>query len=242
MVVSFFEPRPSQALQTLLHTLRNTDAGAAFDLAVVINRSGSTPLMRPDWMQQADFVLERPNEGMNIGAWDFAWRTLPDYDNYLFLQDECVLKAAHWLIAFVQMSADQSVGLIGESWNSGWDRPWAAMRKSVQQHTLREHTLQGKPANRVDVYLDFMARHQVSCGKQAGHLRALTWFARRETLQAMQGFLHGANYGECIAAEISASKQVEAMGLSARQLSPQAFLYFGHMEWQQTTDGRWQHV
>lgn len=230
------------ALEALLAALRNTPAGAAFDIALVVNRNGSHELALPSWARQADFVFSRPNEGMNIGAWDFAWRTLSDYDAYLFLQDDCVLKATDWLGAFVQISADASVGLIGESWNSGWDRPWTAMRKSVAKHTLREHALDGKPVNRVDLYMDFMKRHLVTPGENAGHLRALTWFARRETLQAIQGFLHGANYGECIAAEIAATKQVQGLGLKAVQVGNQSFSCFGHMDWLQTQDGRWQHA
>lgn len=242
VVVSFFEPRSALALGALLAALRNTPAGAPFDIALVINRSSSHELTLPDWAQQADFIVGRPNEGMNIGAWDFAWRTLSDYDAYLFLQDDCVLKASNWLGAFVQASADASVGLVGESWNSGWDRPWATMKKSVSRHSLREHTIDGKPVNRVDLYLDFMKRHHVNPGERAGHLRALTWFARRETLQAVSGFLHGANYGECIAAEIAATKQVEALGLKAVLVDRQPFSYFGHLDWHLTPDGRWQHA
>jgi len=242
VVVSFFEPRPIHALEALLAAVRNTPAGAAFDIALVVNRNSSHELALPDWTRQADFVISRPNDGMNIGAWDFAWRTLPDYAAYLFLQDDCVLKAPNWLGAFVQASAEPTVGLVGESWNSGWDRPWAAMRRSVAKHTLREHVLNGKPANRVDLYLDFMKRHHVNPGERAGHLRALTWFARQETLQAIDGFLHGSNYGECIAAEIAATKQIEALGLTAVLVDNQPFTYFEHLDWRLTHDGRWQHA
>jgi hypothetical protein len=229
-------------LSALLTALRGVPAGALFDVALVVNRSGSHDLPLPDWTQQADFILTRPNEGMNIGAWDFAWRTLPDYDAYLFLQDDCVLKTVNWLGAFVQRTTDTSVGLVGESWNSGWDRPWAAMRKSVSRHSLREHAIDGKPVNRVDLYLDFMKRHQVKPGQRAGHLRALTWFVRRETLQSIGGFLQGGTYGECIAAEIATTKQVEALGFKAVQVDSQPFVYFGHLDWHLAHDGRWQHA
>lgn len=222
--------------------MRNTPAGAAFDIALVINRTGSDELLLPDWAQQADFILNRSNEGMNIGAWDFAWQMLPDYDAYLFVQDDCVLKASNWLGAFIQAAADTSVGLIGESWNAGWDRPWTTMRKSVSRHSLRGHAVDGKPVNRVDLYLDFMKRHQVNPGQRAGHLRALTWFAKRETLQSINGFLRGDNYGECIAAEIAATKQIEALGLKAVQVDRQPFAYFGHLDWHLAHNGHWQHA
>ncbi|WP_341909253.1 hypothetical protein [Polaromonas sp. YR568] len=246
VVVSFYAPRPTVPLVRLLTAVRGTPAGAEFDVALVINRDNGAGAALVDWTDQvhrlADVVLERPNTGMNIGAWDFGWRTLKAYDGYLFLQDDCILKATDWLNAFVKAAADPSIGLVGESWNSGWDRPWHVMRKSVAKHALREHLINNRPANRVDLYLDFMQRHGVNPGDGGGHLRALSWFARRETLLAINGFLHGANYGECIAAEIAATKQVQAIGLRAVQLAGQPFACFGHADWAQLPDGRWQHV
>ena len=57
----------------------------------------------------------------------------------------------------------------------------------------------------------------------------------------MNGFLHGANFGECIAAEIAATKRVEEIGLRALQVSAEPFVFFGHREWRQRPDGRWRH-
>lgn len=246
VVVSFYEPRGTEPLERLLTALRSTPAGAAFDVALVVNRDdiaiGPLTGWRERVHQQVDAILERPNTGMNIGAWDFGWRALDAYGGYLFLQDDCILKTSDWLGAFVSAAADPSVGLVGESWNSGWDRAWPAMRKLVSKHALREHLINNRPANRVDLYLDFMRRHGVSPGERGGHLRALCWFARRDTLLAINGFLHGANYGECIAAEIAATKQVQALGLQAVQLADQPFSRFGHSDWVEMPDGRWQHV
>lgn len=105
VVVSFFEPRPQPPLCALLTALRKIPAGAAFDIALVVNRTGSDELALPDWARQADFILSRSNEGIHIGAWDFAWQMLPDYDAYLFLQDDCVLKAPNWLGALSTQSS-----------------------------------------------------------------------------------------------------------------------------------------
>lgn len=241
VVVSFYEPRPLEPLADLLRSLRRFDAGLAWDLAIVVNRIGTGPLKLPREAGSAT-VLERPNEGMNIGAWDHGWRSLAGYSGYLFLQDECSARADGWLHAFVEAGAREGVGLVGESWNAGWDRPWETMREAVADHALKEHVVAGQPANRVDVYRSFMAARGVPEGAKAGHMRSLAWYLRRSTLERMGGFLHGADYGECIAAEIAATKQVEQLGLRAVQVGDQPFARFRHVEWREVAPGKWRHV
>jgi hypothetical protein len=241
VVISFYEPRTALPLEELVYALSRTPAGADFDIVLIVNRTTSGELKWSFPMDTVKAVVSRPNEGMNIGAWDHGWRAFPDYDGYLFLQDECELKSECWLKPFIDAAKLPAAGLVGESWNSGWDRAWKAMRTAVEGQQMAGHNLLGVPSNRVDVYLEYISRQGVFAGQKAGHLRSLAWFANRETLVAMNGFLHGANYGECIASEIAASKQVESLGLSAKQVDKQPFRYFGHKEWRQDADGRWAH-
>lgn len=241
VVVSFYEPRPMDHLERLVHALSRTPAGVDFDIVVVVNRMTTGTLALPVAVDAVKAVVNRPNEGMNIGAWDDGWRHFPDYDGYLFLQDECELKSECWLSPFVDAAGSSGVGLVGESWNTGWDRSWETMKKAVEEQRMPGHDIQGRAANRVDVYLEFMSRRGVIPGQKAGHLRSLVWFANRHTLVAMNGFLHGANFGECIAAEIAATKRVEALGLRAQQVDVRPFRYFGHQEWREGPDGRWRH-
>ena len=225
-----------------MHAVRLTPAGADFDVAVIVNRTSSGEWALPPAVgDAATAVVSRVNEGMNIGAWDHGWRCFPGYAGYLFLQDECELKAPGWLRPFVEAASGPSAGLIGESWNDGWDRPWAALKESVAGHRMRDHEIDGKAINRVELYLSFMGRHDIAPGERGGHLRALTWFASRSTLEAMGGFLHGATYGECIGAEIAATKKVEELGLRALQVADEPFAYFGHAEWNRTARGQWRH-
>jgi hypothetical protein len=241
VVISFYEPRPLSYLEELVYALSHTPAGAEFDIVLIVNRTTSRDLKFPFPIDAIKAIVNRPNRGMNIGAWDHGWRKFPEYSGYLFVQDECELKSKFWLKPFVEAARMRGAGLIGESWNSGWDRPWAAMRLAVDGQNMPEHHLRGSPANRVDVYLEYMSRHGVDPGQKAGHLRSLVWFAHRNTLVTMNGFLHGTNYGECIASEIAATKQIESLGLSAMQVDVQPFRYFGHREWRQGPDGRWTH-
>lgn len=142
VVVSFFEPRSSAHLQRLLSDLLEKPAGTDFDILVVVNRTSSEALQFSTPLGDVVKVLERPNEGMNIGAWDHAWRSSPNYEGYLFLQDECELKCENWLSPFVTVSDKPGIGLVGESWNAGWERPWDIMRSVVEGQTMHEHTIQ----------------------------------------------------------------------------------------------------
>jgi hypothetical protein len=111
------------------------------------------------------------------------------------------------------------MGLVGESFNSKWNKPWSELQKKKADSAMPDHFVDGKPAHRVSAYLDFMARHNINPGRNGGHLRALIWALRGDTLRAIDGFPIGNNYGECIAAEIAVSKKVEALGLEVVQLS-----------------------
>ncbi|MEZ5653647.1 MAG: methyltransferase domain-containing protein [Burkholderiaceae bacterium] len=243
VVISLYEPRGTSALVRLLRTMAMHDPGSPYELSIVVNRDASdTPLSLPPEASHAR-VLARENRGMNIGAWDHGWRLNPGFEHYLFLQDECVVQRADWLAAFLDAAREHPGAMIGESYNAGWDRPWQRLRAAQDGNRMRGHELGGQPANRVDVYLDFMRRHGIVTGERGGHLRSLIWFASGKTLQAIDGFPIGENYGECIAAEIATSKKLEAAGFTVHQLASDAFKFIGHVEWQRAgADGRWHHV
>ncbi len=242
VVISFYEPRPLYSLAELVHALSHSPAGEEFDIVLIVNRTTSGALDFPFSTDPIKSIVSRRNQGMNIGAWDHGWRKFPEYTGYLFLQDECELKSEFWLKPFVDAARIRGAGLIGESWNGGWDRSWDEIRQVVAGQNMPEHDLSGRPANRVDLYLEYMSRHRVDPGQKAGHLRSLVWFAHQKTLIDMSGFLSGNNYGECIASEIAATKKIESLGLSAIQVDAKPFRYFGHREWRQRPDGRWGHT
>lgn len=215
VVINYYDQRPADDLRRLLLALRTTSAGIAFDTCVVVNRTsdGKQPVALPD----VDFVHYRDNTGMNIGAWDEGWRRHQNYAWYLFLQDECTVLAPGWGQRFVERLGDSGVGLVGESLNRKWHRPWSELLR--------------KKADRVALYMDFMARHGIDTGVHGGHARALVWAFRGDTLQAMDGFPCGVGYEECVAAEIAVSKRVESLGLRVEQLGDEPFCCFGHLEW-----------
>jgi len=231
VVINQFDQRPLDDLLNLLEALHSHDDDTAFDTCVVINQSLAVRKVRE--LPGVEFLHYRENTGMNIGAWDYGWRCHPDYDFYLFLQDECIVLTHDWTRQFINRLLDRSVGLVGESYNARWDKPWSVLQSKNAGSTMPDHLIDGKPADRVAAYLDFMARRNIDPTSDAGHVRALVWALRGDTLRAIHGFPLGDNYGECIAAEIAVSKMVVALGLKVVQLSVEPFHCFSHAEWGQ---------
>lgn len=236
VVISFYDRRPIEPLIHLLDSLDARDAGAPHERVICVNASGAAPLP-VEVTERVDGVLLRANQGMNIGAWDAAWRHWSGRPAYVFLQDECYAVREGWMRDALAAVADPGVGLAGESLNDGWDRPWEELRTGPGRDVLPEHFVDGAPANRVDAYLHHLQRFGIDPGTRGRHLRSLVWVARGDALTAIGGFPAGANYGECIAAEIGVSRAIEAHGLDIRQIGPAPFHAFRHLEWSQDRPG-----
>lgn len=240
VVVAFFDQRPLKPVRRLLASMDRHPAGCEYDCVVVVNTTdgAAAAKLRADGV----WCMERENRGMNIGAWDHGWRQAPEYDGYLFLQDDCVVVRDQWIQAFVD-AADGRVGLVGESRNEHWDQPWEQLRRTRGEIPMREHELDGRPANRVDLYLDFMVRHGIDPGESGDHLRGQVWYATRKVLGNIGGFPLGGNRGECIAAEIGVSRTMLAHGWTLAQVAPSPFHYIRHVEWERSTpDGPVEHA
>jgi hypothetical protein len=231
VVVSHYDRRSRAHVEELFSSMEENEAGAPFQVCLVVNRT-SENIFVPPASRFKTTVLYRPNTGMNIGAWEHGWRAFPDADNFVFLQDECYVVRAGWLRAYLDALA-AGAGMVGEFINAGWEKSWDDLRVIHRSANLPEHDLAGAPANRVDVYLDFFARHGIEPGSGGGHLQSTVWALRRDTLEAIGGFPIGLNYGECIAAEIGTAKRVEACGRAVLQLRATPFHFIRHIEWNQ---------
>jgi hypothetical protein len=229
VVISHYDRRGTTHLERLLASLHLHDGGEPFDIVVVANRTTESPLDLP--YRDRFRLLERHNIGMNIAAWDYAWRENSGHDCYLFLQDECVAVRDNWLTGLKTHLTHSRVGLVGEALNSAWDLPWAKLAQLHRDDQMPDHWIDGAPAKRVDAYLDFMQRKNIDPGLSGAHLRALAWMTPRNVLEAIGGFPTGLNYGECIAAEIAVSRMVVQRGFEIRQARPEPFHFFRHFEW-----------
>jgi hypothetical protein len=236
VVISYYDRHPINNLTQLLTSLVKHRAGEEFDICIVVNRTKDQSISLPDeysWVP----IEYRHNLGMNIGAWDYGWRTHPGYRDYLFLQDECYVIRDQWLSGFRSVLTDSNIGMVGESLNSSWDRPWKELKKTFEHLRMNGHFIDGRAANRIDCYLSFLQQNGVDPGTTGCHLRSVVWFLPAEVLQEIDGFLIGRNYGECIAAEIAASKKVESTGREIAQAKDEEFFYIRHLEYNQDRPG-----
>src|SRR6478672_1290439 len=219
VVISHYDRRPVEPLIELLDSMHRHDAGARHQCVVMVNATHDSGL--PESVtSRIDAHASRHNVGMNIGAWDGAWRRWRGHPAYLFLQDDCFIARDGWLRAVLTPLEDPGVGLVGESINQAWAKPWPALREAQGRDVLPEHTLDGQPANRVDVYLAEMRRHGIDPGTNGRHLRSLVWGLRGDVMDRLDGFPQGCDYGTCIAAEIGTSRAVEALGLRLEEVGP----------------------
>ncbi|MEL7157351.1 MAG: hypothetical protein AAFN30_12225 [Actinomycetota bacterium] len=240
VIVAYFDQRPLRPLLDLLASMERHPAGCPYERLVVVSTTGTDRL---DRLRSAGIpCLERQSLGLNIGAWDDGWRQAADVDEFLFLQDDCLVVRQNWLRAFAD-ACGPGVGLVGESLNEHWDRPWDELRRTRGKIRVAEHQLAGRRANRVDVYLEFMARHGIEPGEAGRHLRGQVWFARRAALASIDGFPKGRNRGEHIASEIAVSRAMEAKGWCVRQVAETPFHYISHREWEHSNaDGAFRHA
>jgi hypothetical protein len=224
-------------LERLLISFAQFPAGGGFDVCVVVNSTSDERISIPN-RDIPVVMLYRENLGMNIGAWDHGWRTHQTYADYLFLQDECYVIRGDWLAAFRRRSMEAEVGMVGESINRTWDKPWDVLQREQAGVVLSDHPTDGKPTNRVEQYLKFLSEARIDPGKTGRHLRSLVWYFRRDVLSEVGGFPRGRNYAECIAAEIGVSKLVESRGLSVEQVDDdEPFRFIRHREWNQDSIG-----
>lgn len=230
VVICHYNARVTADLITLLDQTQSLPAGWPFRVRVVVNLGRPELLDLPARHQDVE-VLYRENVGYNIGAWDVGWRADPVHFAYLFLQEECRLAQKDWIGAFVQRAEEPGVGIVGECLSPDWDAPWDELARRCQGDRLPGHHIDNVPADRVPCYLDFLRRQRIDPGLKGDHLQSLVLFARREVLEAMNGFPVGRDYGEAIASEIGITKKVQALGLRACEVGPGPFTNVEHPQW-----------
>ena len=229
VVISYYNARSPQPLIGLLESMQTHEPGCIYDTCIVVNRAIDQDLVLPAALSHHS-ILYRPNTGFNISAWEHGWRSCPDADFFLFLQDDCVVHRDNWLKAYVQASKKPRIGLVGELIN--WNRYWEQLNgKRILEIVTKDHTLNGNPATRKEVYFDAFHRWNIDPGLRADHLQSLIWAARRETLETIHGFPASTNYGEAIAAEIATSKKIQSAGYRIRQVHWRPFHYVRHPQW-----------
>ncbi len=226
LVISHYNSRPKNLLKKLIKSTENLK----IDRLIVINddlvennnfKKESTNL----------FFLNRPNIGMNIGSWNDAFFTLPNYEYYVFIQDECVILNDNFVHFYKDYLNEKDIGMIGESINPKWNSSWETLLNSPLNSVDNDHLENGLPVPRVAFYLSMLKKWKINPSNNASHLRSLIWGFKNNVLKQINGFPVGSNKGECIAAEIGVSKKIEAIGLQIQQVKKDPFSFIYHTEW-----------
>lgn len=239
VVISFYDQRSPKDLFKLLNSLGQHPSGTHYDICIVVNSTGGFRFDSNAFTKEV-ILHYRENTGMNIGAWDFGWQTYPQYRDYLFLQDECLVIKENWILAFQQAAQRLNAGMLGESINAKWSKSWQELRESRKSNLLPGHEINGENINRVDFYVRFMVSQGVDPGRDGRHLQSLIWYFTNKALTCIGEFPIGKNYGECIASEIAVSKKVESDGIRFEQLCDEPFVYIRHKEWEKFYRDAWQ--
>jgi hypothetical protein len=224
VVVSYYDQRPIGTLLALLDQTMSIDAGAPFDLCVVVNAENSTLTRLPERHKGVE-VLHRENRGFNVGAWQHGWKANPPYDFYLFLQDECVIRRPGWLAAIAGAARKPRVGFIGEgvdcyeSWET-FARCWPPIASEAYS---------------------MAAEKGIALGARPDYVQTLIVGARREVLESTGGFVvSDGKIGAC-AGEILTSVRARAHGFRNVQVAWRPFEFIRHPQWDdmRTTSGGW---
>jgi hypothetical protein len=215
-----------------MRQMRRLPAGRPFDLVIVCNGGGLTANDLPPPPEGVALrIVNRENQGYNIGAWDAGWRAAPGHDYYLFVQDECRLRRPGWLAAFEERH--RSLGapaLLGETvmWP---DMTWEDVLASERRDFIPSYA-DPKAETPVEMYRRLLAEMDIPEGPVATHLQSLVLFADGDLLSRMDGFPNRTPYREAVACEIGISRKAAALGAQLARVDPEAsFSVIAHPEW-----------
>lgn len=228
VVVSTWSGHPSSYLFDLCGSFNCYPAGLDYALILSVNGLDYTP--PAELLPLFNEIFIRENTGFNLGAWDHAWRRLPAYDRFLFLQDDCLVRRRGWLEKFVErFETTPRCGLVGETLQVGWDKPWAVLSSPQRiDRKDRDPIRRGAWTNFVRQTLKGWSIPEGPTGR---HITTVVQFTSREILEEVGGYNIGRTKEEAIAAEIGFSRKIEAKGYSLVQVQRSRHSVIGHRQW-----------
>jgi hypothetical protein len=228
VVVSTWTGHPSDYLFALTASMARYSPGAAYDLFLSANGMDYSPPAKLARLFREIFVRE--NSGYNLGAWDHAWRRLPGYDRFLFLQDDCRVLQNKWLRDFIRcFDSTPLCGLVGENLPHWWDRPWTELSAPLSL-TVKE-TDPDRRATLARFFRDRLADWGIPEGPTARHLTTVVQFTSRSILEEVDGYNLGRTYDEAIAAEVAFSRKIESRGYTLVQIGRRRHTRIAHAQW-----------
>jgi hypothetical protein len=120
---------------------------------------------------------------------------------------------------------------------------WRGLKWNRLEYLHKESRYGGEPGDPPIPFLDGVRRYLdsegIPIGETGEHLRAIILGARREILEAIDGFRIGHTKADAISCELGISRAVAAKGLAIKQIGIMPFRYILHPQWTLYDNGVW---
>lgn len=225
VVISTWSGNPASYLLSLCSSMAQHPSG--FEHQLFLSANGTEYVVPREIQPLFAETFIRDNTGYNLGAWDYAWRRLPDHDRFLFLQDDCVVRKDDWLLRFIErFDSIPRCGLVGENLIRYWNRPWSELSGPRAPVEKDDHRVAA-----VKFYRETLSRWGIPEGATARHLTTVVQFTSRSILEEVNGYNPGQTKGQAIAAEIGFSRKIESKGYTLAQLARRSHSVIVHRQW-----------
>jgi hypothetical protein len=214
VVICHYNAWSTQHLLSLCDELFSIDAGADFDVTIVVNRAKDINLELPQKYQHIP-IIYRKNLGFNIGAWDEAWRKNPDYNFYVFLQEECKILKKQWLEHYIKRVKKKAPCIMGESLEIS--RHWELLKN---KYPLIYQACQ-----------KIASEKNIELGASSTHLQTIIMAASSDVMNAMDGFLSKNDKVQAMGAEVMISRHASMKNIRLVQCHWQPYYYIYHPQW-----------
>jgi hypothetical protein len=230
VVISTWSGGTPRHLLHLCDSIRRHPAGFEYDLVLCAN--GLDYVLPSPLTNRFGKLLVRENTGYNLGAWDYAWRHLPDHDHFLFLQDDCVVLRNRWLLDFIDCFVQKpGCGLVGENIDRFWDKPWSELCVPANQPETEKNREGRQYAEWARFFREKLRQWKIPEGQTARHATAVVQFTSRAILEEVGGYNLGNTKLEATAAEVEFSRKIAARGYTLAQIGRWRHSRIAHPQW-----------
>ena len=230
VVVSTWSGALPHRLLQLCESLTRYRPGIEYDLVLCAN--GMNYVLPGPVRDRFEKLFVRENTGYNLGAWDYAWRHLPNHDHFLFLQDDCVVRKNGWLQDFIGcFSSTRNCGLVGENIDRSWDIPWSELCNPATKGDPRRSAEAIKQAEWAAFFREKLREWKIPEGQTARHVTTVVQFTSRTILEEVDGYNFGNSKLEATAAEVAFSRKIAARGYSLVQVGCRRHSRIAHPQW-----------
>ena len=233
IIISYYNARPSNQLESLIDQIYSIDAGMQFEILIVVNREVDRNLCLEKHNSNIRTIY-RKNEGFNIGAWDYGWKNRDkDYCAYLFLQDDCIVYRHGWLKSLVQAARHGLSGerLIDDALN--WDESQKFYEAFYRKRGTKNPDFDSESGFLHTPYSirKYLESRNIEIHKTMKHLQSLVICAGSKVMEDMGGFETGSTYRDAVASEVAISQKALSLGYRVRQGGLRPFENILHPQW-----------